>query len=193
MATPLRAELARAYQRLFGTRGGLAPAAGGEIIPVQIMDGPAWPAARRWVATQGQAAVAASNSLLLIENTDPLDSGSLVVIDWMRFLIGAAGDIIIGIAPSGTVAYTTGPFTVVDVAPAPPVAGLVKLANVAQGSNAIAFTPQGYRLHSVATIYETPALWPQLALPPQTQLIMCPFTVNVRLDVSIGGRYYSAL
>lgn len=160
------------------------------------MDGPSWPACRHWVASVGPIGpVAAVNSVVIIENLDPLDSGSLICIDWIKTVSGAAQDIVMGLVASGTIAYSggLGPFNVIDVQPAPP-GGIAKIANVAQGANnVLALTPGGYRFFSLTTTYETPPQWPGWTITPQNMLLIAGGTVNTQLSVDIGGRYYSAL
>jgi hypothetical protein len=188
---PLRTELTRAYTRIFGSRGGFSPTAGREVIPVQVMDGPSWPAGRRWATSESVAGVAAQNSIVQIDNNDPLDSGSLVCIDWARLGVGAASDVIIGFAAIGTVAYGSGPFATPDIAPAPP--GSANIANVRHGQSNQAFSPSGFRIFGITAFYELHPTMPGITLSPQQTLLLSCVVVNTAFTVSIGGRYYSGL
>lgn len=192
---PLRTELVRAYQRFFGSKGGFTPSAFNQVMPVVVMDSEAWPGARRWWTSEASPAVAASNSVVIIENTDPLDSNSLVVIDWWQIKSGATADIIMGIVPSSTFPYLLGPFATPDMAPNA-VAGSSStslVSNVTHGTmNQAGIGAIGARLFSIGT-HDKLANMPDFAVPPQSKFIIANALVNTILTVTISGRYYSGL
>lgn len=194
---PLRGELTRAYQRFFGTRGGFTPAAFKEIMPVQIMDTESWPTSRKWVVTETSIAVAAQVAFIIVENTDPADSGSLIIIDWLRMNCFATSDVVFGLVPSSSaLGYNgAGPFAAVDLSPsvvsgASPVQAV---SNVQHGTgNAAAVGAIGGRWFNVATYELSPAM-PRITIPPQCKFILACVLVNTQHSATIGGRYYSAL
>jgi hypothetical protein len=195
-ALPLRTELVRAYQRLFGTRGGFTPAAFKEVMPVQIMDESPWPAARRFVLSSQIAGLAANNSGVVIRNSDPLDSGSLISIDSIDILVGVAiSDLLLTMHDLGSIALLSGPFNPVDVAPAPP--GRAAISNVSYGNfQQVPAATTGYRYFGVPgspSHFTVPPQAPRWTISPQQELALWCSVVNTQISFTVGGRYYSGL
>lgn len=195
-ALPLRTELVRAYQRLFGTRGGFSPDAYNQVMPVVVLDTSAWPCGRNFVLSHQVAGAAALNSGTTIRNTDPLDSGSLIIIDSVDVLIGIAiSDLICGQFDLGAIPLLSGPFNPVDVEPAPPARA--NISNVAYGG--FQQTPAattGYRYFGVPgspAHFTVPPQAPRWTIAPGQEVAFWCSVVNTQASFTIGGRYYSGL
>jgi hypothetical protein len=196
LGNPLRTELARAYTRLFGSRGGFSPAAFKEIMPVQIMDESPWPASRRFALSSQIAGLAANNSGVVIRNTDALDSGSLIIIDAVDILVGVAiSDFILTMHDLGSITLLSGPFNPVDVSPAPP--GRASISNVSYGSfQQVPSATTGYRYFGVPGSplrFNLQSQMTRWTISPQQELALWCSVVNTQISLTVGGRYYSGL
>jgi hypothetical protein len=197
--SPLRTELGKAYTKIFGSKGGFQPLPGQQLLPVVGMDGLfeplPWPAARRFALSSQIAGLAANNSGVVIRNNDPLDSGSLVIIDAIDCLGGVASfDLILTLHDLGTLIPISGPFNPVDVNPPPPSRS--NIANVSYaGFQQVPSATTGYRYFGVAgtPAHFTVALqMPRWTISPQQELGVWCSVVNTQISFTIGGRYYAS-
>jgi hypothetical protein len=193
---PLRAELSRAFTRYFGSKGGFQPTPGQQLLPVVIVDDDLpWPAARKWGISSQIAGLAANNSGVVIRNNDPLDSGSLIIIDSVDALIGVAtSDLIFTLHDLGTLIPISGPFNPVDVSPPPP--GRASISNVSYaGFQQVPSATTGYRFFGVAgtpSRFGFPLAMPRWTISPQQELGIWCSVVNTQISFTVGGRYYAS-
>ena len=160
------------------------------------MDSCPWPAGRRFVLSHQVAGLAAVNSGTIVRNSDPLDSGSLIIIDSIDVLVGVAiSDLIMGLFDLGSTALLSGPFNVVDVSPAPP--GRAAISNVNYGGfQQVVGVTTGYRYFGIPgspARFQVPLQAPDWTISPQQELLLMCSVVNTQISMTIGGRYYSGL
>jgi hypothetical protein len=197
---PLRSELGRAYSRIFGSKGGFQPSPGQQLYPGITFDGSfeplPWPAARRFALSSQIAGLAANNSGVVIRNEDPLDSGSIVMIDAIDALAGVATfDLIMTMHAIGSNTPLSGPFSPVDVN-SPPGQVVSTIANVRYaGFQGVPSATSGYRYFGLVGTPTHFVVNPSMArwtIGPQLELAIWCGTVNTQISFTIGGRYYAS-
>lgn len=198
--SPLRSELGRAYSKIFGSKGGFQPTPAQQLQPVIAFDGAfeplPYPPARRWMLSSQVAALAANNSGVIIRNEDPLDSGSIVIVDFIDVLAGVATfDLVLCMYALGTNTPLSGPFNVVDVnSPPPQVVSNIQNVRFC-GNQSVPVLTSGYRYFGVVgtpSHFSVPFQAPRWTVGPQLELGIFGSVVNTQMSFTIGGRYYAA-
>lgn len=190
---PLRQQFVRAFQRAYNSHE--APTVGTQVVPVSIIDVESFPTARRFVASGGLVGTVANYSYFGLKNIDPVESGSAIIIDWFRVVMGAAADLLVCAGEDFASPVLLGNFTVPDIAPMPSsvIGQDAKLSNVLQGTaNDPALYWGATWWMGALTSYESPPQMPKYVVAPQTQFVIGLKTLNVALNVTIGGRYYGS-
>lgn len=198
--SPLRTELGRSFTKIFGAKGGFQPRPGEQLVSTIGFDGSfeplPWPAARRFGLSSQIAGLAANNSGVVIRNEDPLDSGSLIIIDALDALAGVASyDLLFTMHALGSNVPLSGPFSPIDVN-SPPGAVVSNISNVKYaGFQGTPAATTGYRYFGVVgtpTHFVLNPYFPRWTIGPQLELAIWCGTVNTQISFTIGGRYYAS-
>lgn len=192
---PVAPELARAWENYFRQRGGIAPDAVAQALPVIILDdnskGP-YPPYRSWFAGRAQGLVAAQFTYIGIANNDPLPGHSVAVVDEISFRINTAVDDLVVLIESIATFPIANPLAVKDAAPEkdqapsdqPLLGNVVTTATNSATNLGLDIYPSGSQILQVLR-----GPW---TLGPGEQLLLHPNTVANAMFAYFRGRYYAA-
>jgi hypothetical protein len=191
----IRPELARAWQNIFGIKGGQAPAAAREIIPVIVMDATAYVPTRAWHCGSNPAASVGNFSYFSIANVDdPKKQRSIAVIDEFIVMLptgSPASGLFIGLSTQTqpSLAYTDTADADGGKEPADPTVE-PRFGNVRFGIGA---SPTQFVTSFVPLVAGVPFRLPgPFIVGPLWQFLLTTNALNAMIEVWARGRYYAS-